>query len=87
MGSLEDMQHIRYHCEHDEVTAVCKQTDELMIANMINILNNPTLWEILTDSEKYLVTSVVRDHIVFKAKLARDIQDEFIRTSDNKKLF
>ena len=84
MGNIDDLRRFYYHSENQEADAISRQTDELMIANMISILNNPNLWQILTEDEKQTVLSVIRNHVVLKAKLTKGIQEDFIHRLEDK---
>ena len=45
-----------------------KQTDELMIANMINALANPNISSLFSKDEYMLLCQVVKNHVVNKAQ-------------------
>ena len=54
------------------------QADELMIANMLNALNNPHILKLLDDEELKTLLQVVKNHIVLKAGLSLEKQQKVI---------
>ena len=52
-------------------------TDEVMIANMLNLLNNPVLSKMLDDNELKTVLQVVKNHVVTKADFALRRQEKY----------
>ena len=58
--------------------AVNNQADELMIANMISVLNNPHLLQMLDDEELKTILQTVKNHVVLKSKEALKWQDKYM---------
>lgn len=52
------------------------KADELMIANMINCLNNPKILSELSPEEEKLLLMVIRNHILHNAKNIINIQEQ-----------
>ena len=54
-----------------------KQTDELMIANMINALANPNISSLFSKDEYMLLCQVVKNHVVNKAQGIIEKQEQY----------
>ena len=54
------------------------QVDELMIANMISVLNNPHLLKMLDDEELKTILQTVKNHVVIKSKEALKWQERYV---------
>lgn len=54
-----------------------RQYDELMIANMLNALNNPHILNMLDDDELKTLLQVVKNHVVIKSKAVLKWQEDY----------
>ena len=54
------------------------KVDELMISNMINVLNNPTLVQMLNDEELKCLLQTVKNHVVIKSKRVLELQNSYL---------
>ena len=58
-------------------TPESSQYIELMIANMLNSLNNPSILKMMSDDELVAVVSVVKNHVVTKAQNVLKWQEDY----------
>ena len=72
----------KYHQVSD---ASSIQADELMIANMLNILNNPSLADMLNDDELKTILQVIKNHVVLKSKAALEGQERYLNENSRSK--
>lgn len=54
-----------------------RQYDELMIANMLNALNNPHILNMLDDDELKTLLQAVKNHVVIKSKAVLKWQEDY----------
>ena len=47
-----------------------RQVDELMIANMLNAINNPHILKMLNDEELKTILQIVKNHVIIKSREA-----------------
>ena len=59
--------------------------DELMIANMISVLNNPTLVQMLNDEELKCLLQTVKNHVVIKSKRVLVLQNSYLGGLEEKR--
>ena len=62
---------------HQTSSSENRQVDELMIANMLNVLNNPSLAQMLDDEELKNILSVIKNHVVIKSREAIECQKRY----------
>ena len=55
---------------HQTSSSENRQVDELMIANMLNALNNPHILKMLDDEELKTILQIVKNHVVIKSREA-----------------
>ena len=65
----------RYHAAEEQV-------DELLIANMISVINNPNLAKMLDDQELKTILSVIKNHVVLKSEIALNKQNRYLDNND-----
>ena len=78
-----ELQHFGYHLQSNGDRALTQQVDELAIANMLAVLNNPILFQLLSPEEARTIMETVKNHVVIKSKLISAIQQEKIATLDS----
>ena len=66
---------------HQGVTADNRQVDELMIANMLNALNNMAVFHSLNGDEQEMLIQVVKNHVVMKAQMALEVQNAYLNNN------
>lgn len=71
-----ELQHFGYHLQSNGDRALTQQVDELAIANMLAVLNNPNLFQLLSPEEARTIMETVKNHVVIKSKLIDAIQQE-----------
>lgn len=76
-----------YHIQSNGDRARAQQVDELAIANMLAVINNPHLCEMLSPEDFRAILEVIKNHTVVKAKLFGDIQKEKMASLDAGKSF
>lgn len=74
-----------YHMQSNGDRARAQQVDELAIANMLAVVNNPVLCEMLSADDLRSILEVIKNHAVMKAKLFGDIQQQKISTLNRNK--
>jgi len=55
---------------HQTSSSENRQVDELMIANMLNAINNPHILKMLDDKELKTILQIVKNHVVIKSREA-----------------
>ena len=65
----------RYHQGSDGDN---RQSDELMIANMLSVLNNPHILQMLDDDELKMILQTVKNHVVLKSREALIWQEKYM---------
>lgn len=78
-----ELQHFGYHLQSNGDRALTQQVDELAIANMLAVLNNPILFQLLSPEEARTIMETVKNHVVIKSKLIGAIQQEKMATLDS----
>ena len=76
-----EVKRMHYNGCYEEREALGAQADELMIANMLNVLNNPSLAQMLDDEELKNILSVIKNHVVLKAGMTLEVQEKFINNN------
>jgi hypothetical protein len=71
-----------YHLQSNGDRALTQQVDELAIANMLAVLNNPNLFQLLSTEEARTIMETVKNHVVIKSKLIGAIQQEKMASLD-----
>jgi len=59
-----------------------RMADELMIANMLNLLNNPMLAKMLDANELNTVLQTVKNHVVAKAERVLTHQNQYMKEQE-----
>lgn len=59
-----------------------RQVDKMMIANMLNALNNPHILKMLDENELMTILLVVKNHVVTKAENALQWQEKYIDSQE-----
>lgn len=67
----------RYTGDVGESDNLGRINDELMIANMLNFLTNPTFSKLLADDELKTMLQVVKNHVVTKAEHVLKVQSQY----------
>ena len=62
---------------HQTSSSENRQVDELMIANMLNALNNPHILKMLDDEELKTILQIVKNHVVIKSREAIEWQKRY----------
>ena len=62
---------------HQTSSSDNRQVDELMIANMLNALNNPHILKMLDDEELKTILQIVKNHVVIKSREAIECQKRY----------
>ena len=75
-NSQFELDQLFYHSNHDNEKALAHQADEMMIANMLTALNNPVIYQSLTDEEKNDIITCVKNHVALSARMTLSIQQE-----------
>jgi hypothetical protein len=63
-----DFNSFEYTSSVHEASAIAAGTDELMVANMIAVLNNPAICNTLNEDELRYLVIAVKNHVVNSAK-------------------
>lgn len=75
MFGKKDLSEMHYHYVGEGAP---RATDELMIANMLSVLNNPSLAQMLDDEELKSMLSVIKNHVVLKTEMALKEQQKYL---------
>lgn len=67
---------IFYHGDSGDSSIMSHQLDETTIRNIIDALNNPVVYGMLSEEEKTLLAETVKTHVVNKALLINQIQKD-----------
>lgn len=86
-NSQFELDQLSYHSNHDNEKALAHQADEMMIANMLAALNNPVIYQSLTDEEKNNIITCVKNHVALSAKMTLSIQQERIDSIERSQSF
>ena len=81
MDNLEGIGQVRYHNNFTQ-ELVANQADELMIANFINVLTVGSIYCLMTEEERELIRTVVKNHTVLKSRMALEAQKQMLTTQE-----
>ena len=81
MENLEGIGQVRYHNNFTQ-ELVANQADELMIANFINVLTVGSIYCLMTEEERELIRTVVKNHTVLKSRMALEAQKQMLTTQE-----
>ena len=81
MDNLEGIGQVRYHNNFTQ-ELVANQADELMIANFINVLTVGSIYCLMTEEERELIRTVVKNHTVLKSRMTLEAQKQMLTTQE-----